>query len=116
MRIPSDSTLFEMAVDLVCDAELASYEMVMSRSRYAELVQVRRLVSGMLSHRFGWSQHRIAKQWGQDHTSVGHQLQQITDTEMETIESLTEDFIQLMRDNQAEIIARVNEVRNRNAV
>lgn len=97
MKIPTDDTLFELVADYVCTAEFQSYEMTLSMARYPELVRTRRLVNAVLSDTFGWSQARIARQWQQDHTSVGHQLRKMSDTEYEAAQELGHEVMDMLR-------------------
>ena len=97
MKIPTDDTLFELVADYVCTAEFQSYEMVLSMARYPELVKTRRLVNAVLKDTFGWSQARIAKQWLQDHTSVGHGLRTMSDTEYEVAQELGHEVMNMLR-------------------
>lgn len=100
MRIPTDDTLFELLADYVCDKECQSYEMVMSMARYPELVRTRRVINAVLSGTFSWSQSRIAQQWRQDHTSVGHGLRTMTDTEANVSGELGREFMEVLRESQ----------------
>ena len=100
MRIPNDDTIFEMVADYVCVAEFQSYEMVMSMARYPELVKTPRLVNVVMNQMFGWSQTRIAKQWLQDHTSVGHGLRNMTDSELQAAESLGYEIMDMLKNNE----------------
>lgn len=100
MRIPTDDTLFELLADYVCDKECQSYEMVTSMARYPELVKTRRVINAVLSGTFSWSQSRIAQQWRQDHTSVGHGLRTMTDTEANVSGELGREFMEVLRASQ----------------
>ena len=100
VRIPTDDTLFELLADYVCDKECQSYEMVTSMARYPELVKTRRVINAVLSGTFSWSQSRIAQQWRQDHTSVGHGLRTMTDTEANVSGELGREFVEVLRASQ----------------
>lgn len=104
MKIPTDDTLFELVADYVCTAECQSYEMVLSMARYPELVRTRRLVNAVLSDTFGWSQSRIARQWQQDHTSVGHQLRKMSVDECIVSEELGRRFLEVLRASQDGVV------------
>lgn len=104
MRIPSDNTLFESLTDFVCDSEHASYEMVMTRQRYVELVRVRKVVSAILYTRFNWSQNRIARQWGYDHSSIGSYLRTLNDIESKVAHNLGFEFMEVLRASQNEAV------------
>ena len=100
VRIPTDDTLFELLADYVCDQECQSYDMVLSMARYPELVKTRRIINAVLSGTFSWSQHRIARQWQQDHTSVGHGLRTMTNNEANLSGELGEEFMEVLRESQ----------------
>jgi len=70
--------------------------MVLSMARYPELVKTRRVINAVLSGTFSWSQSRIARQWQQDHTSVGHGLRTMTDTEANVSGELGREFMEVL--------------------
>lgn len=100
MRLPTDDTLFEWVTDFVCEKEFTSYEMVISRYRYPELVKTRRIVNALLTDTFGWSQARIARQWRQDHTTIGHGLRSMTVDEAIVSQELGREFMEVLRETQ----------------
>lgn len=97
MRIPSDSHLFERVVEFVCDAEHQSYEMVMGKNRYPELVRARKIVSTIMSKEFRWSQTRTSRQWDLDPTSVFNHLHSMQPDELKIAEDLGSLFMEDLR-------------------
>jgi hypothetical protein len=94
LRIPSDNHLFEQVVEFVCDAEHQSYEMVMGKHRYPELVRARKIVSSVMSEQFRWSQTRTSRQWDLDPTSVFNHLHSMTAEESKVAEDLGNLFME----------------------